>query len=195
MADDTNAREALKPCPFCGSANASLECSDGGTVYWVECHVCQADQKPQRSAADSIAAWNLRATPADRGAPAEGARTDERELFEAHWSKPGFNVDLTRKSEFDSSGHYVNNLTDAAFSSWLARARLAAPASQAGRDALDARKPFTPTQLRRLYDNSPAECAGLTRAAFERVARLVEGAHCIDATLASSAQAGQGEQA
>lgn len=78
------------------------------------------------------------ATPAGRGAPAEGVVPDEareRELFEVEIAKD--RGDLSTFG-FGKNKHYRNSYVDHEWLGWLNRARLVAPTSQAGRDALDA---------------------------------------------------------
>lgn len=56
------------------------------------------------------------AQPAQEEVAGEGLMT----AFEAHWSKPGYAIDLTRKALYDSSGIYADRLTAAMFASWCA---------------------------------------------------------------------------
>lgn len=48
----------LKPCPFCGGNNLSVE---GITFYWVECIDCNATIAGHETKEEAIEAWNRRA--------------------------------------------------------------------------------------------------------------------------------------
>lgn len=48
----------LKPCPFCGGNNLSVE---GVTFYWVECVDCNASIAGYETKEQAIEAWNRRA--------------------------------------------------------------------------------------------------------------------------------------
>lgn len=54
--------EKLKPCPFCGGNNLSI---DGITVYWVECKDCNASISGHETEEEAIEAWNMRADEQD----------------------------------------------------------------------------------------------------------------------------------
>ena len=58
MGDDDGMSEKLKPCPFCGGNNLSI---DGITVYWVECKDCNASIGGHETEEEAIEAWNWRA--------------------------------------------------------------------------------------------------------------------------------------
>lgn len=51
--------EKLKPCPFCGGNNLSVE---GITFYWVECIDCNASISGHETEEQAIEAWNRRAS-------------------------------------------------------------------------------------------------------------------------------------
>lgn len=51
--------EELKPCPFCGGNNLSVE---GITFYWVECIDCNASISGHETEEQAIEAWNRRAS-------------------------------------------------------------------------------------------------------------------------------------
>lgn len=60
-------REALEPCPFCGTElDIDRNISDTG-VYWVMCHQCCAEGPPVNPKAEAIKAWNTRALTASPG--------------------------------------------------------------------------------------------------------------------------------
>jgi Lar family restriction alleviation protein len=89
MTTNTQAAEALKPCPFCGSAEiSSLDDAKlaGPTraTFWHECDNCGANTYHgyADTAEAAIEAWNQRATPqqAEDGLP---------ELPEPTWFEPG----------------------------------------------------------------------------------------------------------
>jgi hypothetical protein len=57
-------REALKPCPFCGSDEVSKSegsHADGSPWFYIECHTCAACAEPD--------IWNTRAQPAAEPLP------------------------------------------------------------------------------------------------------------------------------
>lgn len=65
---DLPVAEALKPCPFCGNAPLSISTYSGKQPAWaIFCHVgerCLATASAcERTEAETIAAWNTRATP------------------------------------------------------------------------------------------------------------------------------------
>jgi Lar family restriction alleviation protein len=69
-------REALEPCPFCGTElDVDRNISDTG-VYWVMCHQCCAEGPPVNPKAEAIKAWNTRAFTASPGEQKPVAWTD-----------------------------------------------------------------------------------------------------------------------
>lgn len=56
--EEKTMNEELKPCPFCGGNNLSVE---GITFYWVECTDCNASIAGNETKEEAVEAWNRRA--------------------------------------------------------------------------------------------------------------------------------------
>ena len=52
--------QKLKPCPFCGADEASVEVIDYD-FYGVQCYCCKATGPTEETKAEAIDAWNRRA--------------------------------------------------------------------------------------------------------------------------------------
>ena len=101
MTTDTNMREAIKPCPWCGATELAFR--DGSTYRWgvAECSACGASagetrrEYPDTGAwhADAIAAWNR--------------RTDTRA---AALDAGVFAIAVTRAVTFEEAARYLDGL-------------------------------------------------------------------------------------
>lgn len=60
---DSEAREQLRPCPFCGGEANIYQMHFCGTTYTCECSDCGIETKPMDTEAEAIEAWNRRAEP------------------------------------------------------------------------------------------------------------------------------------
>lgn len=47
----------LKPCPFCGSKNVSI---NGLSISWIECNECEMETKQYETREEAIKSWNTR---------------------------------------------------------------------------------------------------------------------------------------
>lgn len=180
---------ALLNCPFCGAQLDSHDILSDGIVECPSCFVRNF----------SVDEWNHRATPADRGAPAEGAVPGDQKL-ESLAMMIRMLVSALRRAKPCAPENLDYRALDLLRRYGLQGSPLrdAAPTSQAGRDALDARK--------RALEEAASLCEEIADTYCEREsgrypelksdaesgARNCENA--IRATIASSAQAGQGEQ-
>jgi Lar family restriction alleviation protein len=86
-AQDAPAREALKPCPFCGGEAALWEAvhGDEGVEVRIDCVKCHATIY-ERTDLEALAAWNARA---EQEATANELASVARAGYEA-WTAPGF---------------------------------------------------------------------------------------------------------
>lgn len=186
MADDTNAREALIE-----EFRSAVICAERDNGLATE----------ERVKLARTALLNALATPADRGAPAEGA--DAGKLAADIRDAAAKHVDacvLRRQSSLKTRRAFETAVD--AMAAALVSA-LAGAASQAGRDALDAKRwrwlgrHWATADLR--FDTrapgNPPKSITLTAKVSVPYADPTQINEFVDAALATSAQAGKGEQA
>lgn len=58
----------LKPCPFCGSADLTLDHLFDNHDWFVSCNICEVQLLANYTEAQAVALWNRRTKPADPGA-------------------------------------------------------------------------------------------------------------------------------
>ena len=88
--------ENLKPCPFCGEAEAlSVDFSTATSRWTVWCSACDSGTFHSADRNASIALWNRRALPATQQ-PGEGPRTAPASCPHCHDESDCSNVDICR---------------------------------------------------------------------------------------------------
>ena len=62
-------KHQLKPCPFCGSNDLTLDnLADPKHGWYVNCNICEIQQIANYTEAQAVALWNRRTKPVDPGA-------------------------------------------------------------------------------------------------------------------------------
>ena len=90
-------REALEPCPFCGTElDVDRDISDTG-IYWVMCHQCCAEGPPTNPKAEAIKLWNTRVVTASPGEQKPPVAAGWNELPSIPDDDADFTPDIARK--------------------------------------------------------------------------------------------------
>lgn len=63
LAQSTESRERLKPCPFCGAANDAIMRATAGGFVRVECKACACGTGYYPDEKRAVLFWNRRACP------------------------------------------------------------------------------------------------------------------------------------
>lgn len=77
-------KHQLKPCPFCGSTDLTLDHLVDKNDWFVSCNICEIQQLANYTEAQAVALWNRRAVSESIEPVFDGP---DKNIGPAHWGK------------------------------------------------------------------------------------------------------------